>query len=170
MQLKWHVGAICRADALCRYPGLRRGAPITPRVRRLISWQVISSQIVLYKSHIVPNEGRIVRAAPLTGGSGASEGWPLATVALQHDTLRTPPIDRTERHFLGLVASCDASDNPSHCFLLLDRRHQFSHERPKLTAWARYRTSAERRKTGKVSRRIFGHSAIRATEQASSKD
>lgn len=57
------------------------------------------------------DDGRVVRAAPRTGGLRAGERHSLAATALGHDALRTPPVDPAERHFFGLVMPLYALDN-----------------------------------------------------------
>lgn len=61
------------------------------------------------------DDGRVIRAAR-TGGRGAGEDRPLATVALDHHAPRTPPVDPAEILLPDFVAPRNTLDYPRPLF------------------------------------------------------
>ncbi len=63
---------------------------------------------------LFPDDGRVVSTALWAGALRAGECRSLATVALEYDALRAPPVDRAELDLLNVVVSFGTLDYLHH--------------------------------------------------------
>ena len=108
-----------RSQALLeRYSGIFTIPNVAPGVNGFISY--------LLDIRLFPKDRRLVLTTPSTGSPRGGGDPPLATLALDDDTLLAPLLDLAELHVVNLVAPRTTLDHVYHQLPLSPRRIQRS--------------------------------------------
>ncbi len=93
--------SFCQVNSWHLHWGAAAVAPIG-----LISWRA--------GTELVSEDRQVVRTAPVAGSYWADKRRPLTTFALEHNTLRAPPIYLAKSYLSGFVLRFSTLDNLHH--------------------------------------------------------